>query len=54
MKLLGNTEHEITKDKNGKHGPHFEVAEVVLVYYNIINNDYKQDSRVLYKLFKNI
>ena len=48
MKLLGNTEHEMTKDKNGKHGPHFEIAEVVLVYYNIINNDYQQDSRVLY------
>ena len=27
MKLLGNTEHEITKDKNGNHGPHFEVQK---------------------------
>ena len=53
MKLLGNTEHEITKDKNGKHGPHFEIAEVVLVYYNIINNDYQQDSRVLYTFAAN-
>ena len=53
MKLLGNTEHEITKDKNGKHGPHFEIAEVVLVYHNIINNDYQQDSRVLYTFAAN-
>ena len=47
MKLLGSTENEITKDNNGENVPHFEIAEVVLVYCNIVNNDYQQDSRVL-------
>ena len=28
--------------------PHLENTEVVLVYCNIVNNDSKQDSRVLY------
>ena len=29
------------------------VTEVVLVYYNINNNDYHQDSRVLHKVIPN-
>ena len=47
MKLLGSTENKITKDKNGENMPHLEIAEVVLVDCNIVNNDYQQDSRVL-------
>ena len=46
MKLLGSTENKITKDKNDKNVPHFEITEVVLVYCNIVNNDYQQDTRV--------
>ena len=48
MKLLGSTENKITKDKNGENVPHLEITEVVLVHCNIANNDYQQDSRVLY------
>ena len=48
MKLLGSTENKITKDKNGENVPHLEITEVVLVHCNIVNNDYQQDSRVLY------
>ena len=51
MKLLGRTENKITKDKNGKNLPHLEITEVVLVNCNIVNNDYQQDSRVLYTFF---
>ena len=47
MKLLGNAENKITKDKNGENVPHLEIIEVVLVYCNTVNNDYEQDSRVL-------
>ena len=47
MKLLGSTENKITKDKNGENVPHLEIAEVVLVHCNMVNNDYQQDSRVL-------
>ena len=48
MKLLGSTENKITKDKNGENVPHLEITEVVLVHCNIVNNDYQQDSIVLY------
>ena len=51
MNLLGSTERKIVKDKNGENEPHLEITEVVLVHCNIVNNDYQQDSRVLY-LFK--
>ena len=53
MKLLGSTESKITKDKIGENVPHFEIAEVVLVHCNIVNNDYQQDSRVLYTFVPN-
>ena len=40
MKLLGSTESKITKDKNGENKPYLEVAELVLVHCNLVNNDY--------------
>ena len=43
MKLHGSTENKITKHKNGKNVPHLEIAEIVLVYCNFVNNDYQQD-----------
>ena len=48
MKLLGSIESHIAKDKNSENVPHLEVTEVALVHCNIVNNDYQQDSRVLY------
>ena len=53
MKLLGSTKNKITKDKNGEYVPHLEIAEVVLVHCNIVNNYYKQDSKVLYTFVPN-
>ena len=53
MKLLGSTENKITENKNGENVPHLEITEVVLVHYNIVNNDYLQDSRVLYTFVPN-
>ena len=47
MKLLGSTKRKISKDKNGENVPYLEITEVVLVHYNMVNNDYQQDSRVL-------
>ena len=44
---------KITKDKNGENVPHFEITEVVLVHCDIVNNDYQQDSRVLYTFVPN-
>ena len=48
MKLLGSTESKITKDKNGENVPHLEIVELVLVHCNLVNNDYQQDSRILF------
>ena len=45
MKLLGSAENKITKDENGANVPHLEITEVVLVHYDVVNNDYQQDSR---------
>ena len=53
MKLLGTTKSEIKKDKNGKNVPHLEITELVLIHCNIVNNDYQQNSRVLYTFVLN-
>ena len=41
--LLGSTKSKITEYQNGKNFPYLEITEVVLVYCNIVNNDYQQD-----------
>ena len=53
IKLPGSTESKISKDKNGENVSHLEITEVVLVHCNIVNNDYQQDSRVLYTFVPN-
>ena len=53
MNLLGSTESKITKDKNGENVPYLEVVELVLVHCNLVNNDYQQDSRILYAFVPN-
>ena len=53
MKLLGSTKNKVSKDKNGENVPHLEITEVVLVHCNIVNNNYQQDSRVLYTFVPN-
>ena len=53
MKLIGSTESKITKDKNGENVQHLEIAELVLVHCNLVNNDYQQDSRILFTFVPN-
>ena len=53
MKLLGSAESKINKDKDGENVPRLEVAELVLVHCNFVNNDYQQDSRILYAFVPN-
>ena len=53
MKLFESTGNKISKDKNAENVPHLEIAEVVLVHWNMVNNDYQQDSRVLYTFVPN-
>ena len=49
MKLLGNTK----KDKDGENVPKLESVEVVLVHYNLVNNNYQQASKVLFTFVPN-
>ena len=53
MKLLGSIENKI---KNCENVPHLKVTEVILVYCNIVNNDYAQDrfKSFIYKCSKQI
>ena len=53
MKLLGSAESKLTKDKNGENVPRLEVVQLVLVHCNLVNNDYQQDSRILYAFVPN-
>ena len=53
IKSYGSTKSKITKDENGENMPHLEMIEVALVHCNIVNNDYKQDTRVLYTFVPN-
>ena len=53
MKLLGSVENKINKDKNGENVLHLEIVEVVLVHCNLVNNDYQQNSRILYTFVAN-
>ena len=48
MKFLGST-----KDESGENVPQLEVTEVELVQFNIVNNYYQQDLRVLYTFVSN-
>ena len=42
MRLLWST--KITKRKNGKNVPRLEIADAVLVHYNVVNSSYQQNS----------
>ena len=53
MKLLGSTVSKINKDKISENVPHLEVAELALLHCNLANNDYQQDSRILYTFVPN-
>ena len=53
MKLLGSTESKITKDKNAENVPRLEIVELVSVHCNLVNNDYQQGSRTLYRFVPN-
>ena len=53
MKLRGSTVSKINEDKNGENVPHLEGVELVLVHCSLVNNDYQQDSRILYTFVPN-
>ena len=52
MKLFGSTK-TIDKTKDGEKVPSLEVAEVVLVQCNLVDNQYQQKSEILYTFMPN-
>ena len=53
MKSLGSTKKLIDKTKNEENVPSLEVAEVVLVQCNLVDNKYQRKSEVLYTFTPN-
>ena len=53
MKLLGSSKSKITKDETGENVPYLEITEVVLIYCNVVNNNYQRNARVLYTFVPN-
>ena len=53
MQLLGSTTSKTAKDKDGENVSYLEIAEVVLIHCNVLNNSYQQNSRVLYTFVPN-
>ena len=53
MKLLRSIKRNVTKNENSENVPYLEITEVVLKHYNVVNNIYQQNSRVLYTFVPN-
>ena len=53
MRLLGSTKKDVSQDKDGEEVPKSESAEVVLVYCNLVNNNYQQAFKVLFTFVPN-
>ena len=53
MKLLESGKKDVDKDKDGENMPRLEPVEVVLVYCNLVKNDYQHTSKVLFTFLPN-
>ena len=53
MTLLGSTKKDVDKDKDSESGPKLEYVEVILVHYNLVKNDYRCTSKVLFTFVPN-
>ena len=53
MKLLGSTKKDVDQNKDGEDVPKLESVEVVLVHYNLVNDNYQQASKVLFTYVPN-
>ena len=53
IKLFNSTKKLINKTKKGEKVPSLEVVEVVLVQYNLVDNQYQQKSEALWTFMPN-
>lgn len=50
MRLLWSTKHIIPKNKNSENVSTLKMVDVILIHCNVVNNDYQQESKVLFKI----
>ena len=48
IKLLGSTKSKISENENSENMPRLEIAKVALAHCHTVNENYQQNSRVLY------
>ena len=53
MQLLGSLGKDVDQNKDGEIVPKLGTVEVVLVHYNLVNNNYQQASKVLFTFAPN-
>ena len=53
MQLLGSSKKDIDQNKDVEIVPKLEFVEVVLMHCNLVNNDYQQESKVLFTFVPN-
>ena len=53
MQLLGSSKKVIENNKDGEIVPRLEIAEVLLVHCNLVNNSYQKTSKVLFTFVPN-
>ena len=53
MQILGSSKKDIDQNINGDIVPRLETVEVVLVHFNLVNNNYQQASKVLFTFVPN-
>ena len=46
MQLLGNSKKVIENNEYGEIVPSLEAVEVVLVHYNLVNNNYQKSTKI--------
>ena len=52
-RLIGSAKKDKDQDKDEEDVPRLESAEVVLVHYNLVNNNYQQASKVIFTFVPN-
>ena len=53
MKLRGSTESRLKEDKKSENVPRLGITELVLIHCKIVNNNFQQNSRILYTFVPN-
>ena len=53
MRLLGSSSDTIGDDKNSELVPKLESVDLVLVHFNVVNNNYQEASKVLFTFVPN-